>query len=419
MSNKQNEVNSEKLRATNHYAFYPTDEKNIPAYLAYGFRPVFLLLAPYMIISMILWGLIYAGKIEVSFLNDPLTWHIYEMLFGILTAGVMAFLSTGLPELFPGMVPFVGRRLWYIMALWVAGRLSFWFIDVTGVYLTAVLNLGMLAWLIWFAKDAVLDKLQRHASLGYTLVAIFIIECWFFASQLGFAKAGAMEILKVALGAIVILILLALRRVNMEAVNELMEDKEIDDIYISRPPITNLAIFTVTVFTIVEFLFPNNSALGWLGLATGAAILAITSDYILKDKFILNQPFVLYLASIFVMFCLGYGLMGWDLLNDDIYGINHFRHFITSGGITLSYLIVMIVIGWVHTGRQLTSNIYTHLMILLMIVATVLRSIIPFYEEFSSQLYMWSSIIWTIPFILYIKQFSSFLLNPRADGIKG
>jgi len=313
----------------------------------------------------------------------------------------------------------VGKRLKYIIILWVAGRVGFWFIDYLGVYIVAALNLAMLAWLIWFAKDAVLDKLQRHASLGYSLVSIFIIEAWFFASQAGLAATDGLTILKVALGAIVVLILLALRRVNMEAVNELMEDKGIDDIYVSRPPKTNLAVFAVILFTLVEFLYPQNSALGWLGLATGAAILAITGDYILKDEFILNQPFVLYLASILVMLSAGYALMGWALLDDKMDSINHFRHFITSGGVGLAYLVVMIIIGWIHTGRHLTSNIYTHLMIILMIVATLMRSLIPFFEEYISELYLWSSIVWTIPFMIYIKVFYSFLMNPRADGIKG
>jgi len=406
------------LHATNHYLYYP-DEENVPPYLAYGFRPVFLLLAPYLIISMLLWGLVWSGFINIPFMNDTLTWHVYEMLFGILTAGAMAFLTTGIPELFPGMVPFIGKKLKLIMALWVAGRVSFWFIDITGIYLAAFLNLAMLGWLIWFAKEAVLDKLQRHASLGYTLVLIFWIEVWFFAAQLGFTTINAMSILKVALGAIVILILLALRRVNMEAVNELMEDKGIDDIYIARPPLTNLAIFTVGLFTIVEFFYPENSTLGWLGLASGAAILAITSDYNLKDKFILNQPFVIYLGLIFIMLSTGYTLIGWDILNDAIYGINHFRHFITSGGLGLAYLIVMIIISWIHTGRNLTSNIYTHLMVAFMILATLMRALIPFFEEYSNQLYLYSSIVWTIPFILYIKVFFGFLLTPRADGIKG
>ncbi len=408
----------EKLHATNHYLYYP-DEENIPPYLAYGFRPIFLLLAPYFILSMVLWGFVWSGYLSIPFMDNILVWHIYEMLFGVLTAGVMAFLTTGLPELFPGMVPFVGKRLKYIMLLWLAGRVSFWFIDVTGVYLSAFLNLAMLGWLIWFAKDVVLDKLQRHASLGYALVAIFGIEVWFFASVLGWSSSDSMSILKVALGAIVVLVLLAMRRVNMEAVNELMEDKGIDDIYISRPPLTNLAVFSVILFTVVEFLYPTNSALGWIGLATGASILAITSDYNLEEKFILNQPYVIYMFFIFVMLGLGYGLMGWSILFNDAQGISSFRHFITAGGLGLSYLMVMITIGWIHTGRHLTSNIYTHLMVFFIILATFIRGLIPFFEEYAMQLYLWSAIFWSIPFMIFIKVFFRFLLEPRADGIKG
>lgn len=415
MENKNQE---QVLHATNHYLYYP-DEKNVPPFLAYGFRPVFLLLAPYMILSMFLWGLVWSGMITLPFMNDTLTWHIYEMLFGVLTAGVMAFLTTGLPELFPGMVPFIGKRLWKIMLLWILGRISFWTIDITGIWLTAVLNLGMLAWLIWFAKDVVLDRLQRHASLGYTLVALFIIEVWFFASALGYVNSSGMEILKVALGAIVVLILLAMRRVNMEAVNELMEDKGIDDIYIARPPLTNLAVFTVTLFTVVEFFVPNNPALGWIALGAAAAIIGITNDYILKDKFILNQPYVLYLASIFILLGIGYGLMGWDLLDDSFYAINHFRHFITTGGVGLSYIMIMMIISWIHTGRHLSSNIYTHLMVMFIIIATIMRGVIPFFEGYAQILYMSSTVFWILPFVIYMKLFFGFLLQPRADGIKG
>ncbi|KAB7891842.1 NnrS family protein [Poseidonibacter ostreae] len=415
----ENKLNKEQpLHATNHYLYYP-DEKNIPPYLAYGFRPVFLLLAPYMVISMILWGLVWSGVLSIPFMNDTLTWHIYEMLFGILTAGVMAFLTTGIPELFPGMVPFVGRRLKIIVVLWILSRISFWTIDITGIYLAAILNIGMLVWLLWFAKEAVLDPLQRHASLGYSLIVILAIEVWFFSSMLGFASTNGLSILTVAIGAIVILVLLALRRVNMEAVNELMEDKGIDDIYISRPPLTNLAIFCVAIFTIVEFLYPQNSALGWIGLATAASILALTSDYILKDKFILNQGYVIYLALIPILLSIGYALMGWDLLNDDFYAINHFRHFITSGGIGLSYLVIMMIIGYIHSGRHLTVNIYTNMMVFLIVLATCMRSLIPFFENYTHEMYLYSSILWAIPFAIYMKVFYSFLLNPRADGIKG
>jgi len=205
----------------------------------------------------------------------------------------------------------------------------------------------------------------------------------------------------------------------MEAVNELMEDKGIDDVYVSRPPLTNLALFSVLLFTIIEFLYPANSALGWIGLAAGAAVLAITNDYVLKEKFILNQPYVIYLSLIFVMTGAGYALMGWAILNEQTNNLSHFRHFITSGGIGLSYVMVMMIISWIHTGRHLTSNIYTHLMVASVVSATIIRGSIPFFENYSHELYLCSSLVWTLPFVIYIKLFFKFLTAPRADGIKG
>lgn len=409
---------TQALHATNHYLYYP-DEKDVPPYLAYGFRAIFLVFAPYVIISMLLWGLVWSGIITLPFISDILTWHVYEMLFGLVTAGTLAFLATGLPELFPGLVPLIGKRLKHVVILWLLGRVSFWFMDYLGIYVVAFLNLAMLGWIIWFARFAVLDRLQRHASIGYTALALFIIEVWFFASVAGHATTPSMDILKIATGAIVVLVLLALRRVNMEAINELMEDKGIDDVFLSRPPKTNLAVFAVVIFTLVEFLYPNNSALGWLGLASAAAILGITAEYKLKEKFILNQPYVIYLGAIYVLFSLGYAMMGVSILNNEFHTISHFRHLITSGGIGLSYIVIMMIISWIHTGRHLTSNIYTHTMVVLIITATLMRSLIPFFEEYSHQLYLYSSIVWIVPFIIYIKLFFRFLLSPRADGIKG
>lgn len=412
------EEKKEILYATNHYLYYP-DDKGVPQVLAYGFRPIFLLLAPYMIISMILWGLVWSGEINIPFMNDTLTWHIYEMLFGVATAGIMAFLLTGLPEFFPKSIPLIGWRLLAVVLWWMAGRVSFWMIDIVGVEIVAFFNLSMLVWILWFAKDVVLDPLQRHASIGYVLIGILVTQGWFFASIAGYATTGTMEILKVAVGAFVVLTLLSLRRVNMEAINEMMEVQEINDVFVAPPPRYNLAIFTIVIFTAVEFFYPENSILGWIGLAAGAALLGILNDYVLKDENILNQPYVWYLGTIPVMMALGYGLMGWDLLNPDIYAINHFRHFITSGGISIGYLMIMIIVGYIHTGRHLTSNIWTHLMVGLMIVATLMRGVIPFFESASSFLYLASSIVWTLPFVIFLGVFFKYLVSPRLDGVKG
>lgn len=79
----------------------------------------------------------------------------------------------------------------------------------------------------------------------------------------------------------------------------------------------------------------------------------------------------------------------------------------------------MIIISTIHTGRHLFSNFWIMVGVILIVLATFIRSFIPFYEEFMMEAYITSSILWAIPFIIYIKIFFPFLLKERADGIPG
>ena len=411
-------MENKKQYASKHYAYYPKGE--IPIYLAYGFRPILLLLAPYIIVSIILWSLSFSGFINLSFIENPLNWHMYEMIFGIGLAGIIAFFLTGVPEMFPGSVPIVGKKLLYIVALWLLGRVSFWFMDYLGVYIVAILNISLTIWIIsLIIKPVFADVNKRHISLGFTLITILIIQIMFFLSVKNIITISSYAILILSIGAFIVLILLALRRINMEAINELLEQENIDETFYSRPPRYNLAIFCVILYTAIEFLFPNNSVLAYLALACMASILGILNDFILKDNNILFKPFIIYLISILIMTSIGYGFLGFDYLNEDINALNHFRHFLTTGTYGLVFYIVMIIISTIHTGRKIFTNIWLNFGVLSIILATFIRSFIPFYEEYTIQAYIISSILWAIPFIIYMKIFIPFLLNPRADGIKG
>ena len=411
-------MENKKQYASKHYAYYPKGE--IPIYLAYGFRPILLILAPYIIVSIILWSLSFSGFINLSFIENPLNWHMYEMIFGIGFAGIIAFFLTGVPEMFPGSIPVVGKKLFYIVFLWVLGRVSFWFMDFIGVFLVAILNISLTIWIIsLIAKPVFADANKRHISLGFTLITILIIQIMFFLSVKNIITISSYAILILSIGAFIVLILLALRRINMEAINELLEQENIDETFYSRPPRYNLAIFCVILYTAIEFLFPNNSVLAYLALACMASILGILNDFILKDNNILFKPFIIYLISILLMTSIGYGFLGFDYLNEDINALNHFRHFLTTGTYGLVFYIVMIIISTIHTGRKIFTNIWLSIGVLSIILATFIRSFISFYEEYTIQAYLISSILWAIPFIIYMKIFIPFLLNPRADGIKG
>ena len=411
------EPNFEKQYATNHYAFYPKGD--FPIYLAYGFRPIFLLLAPYIVLSIILWAFVFAGYINLP-IENTLNWHIYEMVFGVGSAMIVAFFLTGLPELFPGVVPIVGRHLAFIALWWVLGRVSFWFMDYLTIYFAAIINISLTAYIGYLATiPAFRDRNKKHVSLAYSMVSIVVVQTLFFLSELKLVNLDSFKVLLLSISLILVLILLALRRVSMESINELLEQEKIDETFLAKSFRYNLVIFCLLLYGFVEFFFPNNSTLAYICFACGASVLAILNDFILKDNNILFKPFIIYLISILIMTSIGYGFLGFDYLNEDINVLNHFRHFLTTGTYGLVFYIVMIIISTIHTGRKIFTNIWLNLGVLLIILATFIRSFIPFYEEYTIQAYIISSIFWTIPFVIYMKIFIPFLLSPRADGIKG
>jgi len=410
------------MAATKHYESYP--EGDVPIYLAYGFRPAFLLMAPYMILSIILWGLYYSGYITLPFIGDTLSWHIYEMLFGVGFLGMAAFIFTGAPELYPGTIPIVGNTLKNLMLLWIAARVSFWLMDIITPYPAAILNIAVFAWLtVMVAKPIFKDPAKRHVSVAYGFVAVQVAQIWFYLSVFGLLATPALEILKISLAIFLVLILLAIRRVNIEAVNEIIElEEKNEEIFFARPPAYNLTMFMIALFATVEFFYPTNRVLGWIALGVASASLAILNDFIAYDEEnILGKRLIRALITVPVLISIGYGLIGYNYLTGMHYNNGDFLHVLTSGAWTLSFYLVMVVVTIVHTGRDISKerNNWVCFSIFLILVATALRTSVAFYPEYARTFYMSSALVWSFPFIIYIAIYFKWLLSPRVDGLPG
>ncbi len=409
------------MAATEHYSYYP--EGNFPPYLAYGFRPAFLLMAPYMVLSIILWALHYTGYIPLGFIQDGVSWHIYEMLFGVGFLGMSAFILTGAPELYPGTVPVVGKTLAYLFGLWILGRIAFWMMDIITPYPAAVVNIALFAWLTALViKPIFKDPAKRHVSIAYAFVAVQIMQIWFYLSVAGWVKTAPLEVLKVSVGVFLVLIVLAIRRVNIEAVNEILEHEGCEEVFFARPPAYNLTIFMITLFTALQFFFPENRALGWIALGTASASLAIINDFInYEETNILLKKLIFSLILLPVVIAAGYALIGYNYLAGLPYYNGDLLHMLTSGAWTMAFYIVMIVITIVHTGRDIAKerDFWICISVMLIIVSAILRTLTTFYPDWATVLYLLSATVWSIPFIIYIKRYFKWLVSPRADGIPG
>lgn len=394
---------------------YKEDIKT-PQILAYGFRPVLFILPFFIILLSGIWILMWLGFFYMP--ENPIAWHIYENLFGIGSASLIAFLLTAIPELYKGVYPIVGKHLAALVVLWILGRISFWMMDFTGVYLAFFLNVGLLLWLIAIAfKPVVLDKYFRHTSIAIVLVLITIVQICYFLSLLGTINIEKEKILTLSLGLFMVLIIVALRRVNTEAINFYLEEKGVDEVFYARAFRYNIAIFSTLLYTFLEFYDPDNKSLIYIGFACGSSILGILSDFKLKDYFILHFSYVINLGLILILMAIGYFGLSFALLFD--LPQSAIRHFLTTGAFGLSIYMTMVVIVQIHTGRKLKNYKHVNLSVFFIVLATFLRFSVLFYAEFASLLYTLATIFWLIPFILYMKFFSKMLLEKRVDGLLG
>ena len=385
--------------------------------LAYGFRPFFLLLPIYIAVTIVVWALFWSGTISLGFTGEPLVWHLYEMSFGIVSAGAIGFLLTAIPEFFPDHKQVSGRLLAFIVLLWCIGRLCFWLMGWLGPWLVALTNLPLLMVVtVLIAKPILQDPMRKHWGILWVLLLLIALQWTFFLAQLGFTSLDIVGLLRLTVGVVMVLELIALRRIIQGVANIWLTDNKVDERFFSKPPSYHIAVTCILLFSFAEFYLPNNKVLGWLGLACMAAVLNILNDFFQTEVRLLFKAWIWPLALVLVLMATGYGLLGVDYLNDNLYGLNHFRHFLTTGVIGLSLLFVMIIVSTVHTGRELAQSHQFALPILFILVATCLRASIPFAVDYGYWFYGVSAALWALPFIYFAWRFAPWLLAPRVDG---
>jgi len=81
--------------------------------------------------------------------------------------------------------------------------------------------------------------------------------------------------------------------------------------------------------------------------------------------------------------------------------------------------MVMIIVGTIHTGRELKPDIWITLSVVLIIIATLLRTLIPLFPAYTMMMTTISAMTWAIPFVIYLIRFYPILSKPRADGLPG
>lgn len=385
-----------------------------------GFRPFFLFGAWFAVLDMGLWFAFLAGLVPLPAMpGGPFVWHVHELVFGFALAAVVGFLLTSVPE-FTSSAEFEPRLTLVLLIAWLAARIAVALSGWSGIAPVAAAHLAMLGWLVVRVAPRVWrDPARLHTGFLWALVALWAISAGFYVDT--WRGADAMRWLHAAIGALMVLIVLAMSRISMRIVNEGLDalrdaGRDVGDEYRALPPRRNLAVATIALHTLVEWFAPDGAVTGWLALAAAAAILNVLADWH-RGRVLLDR-WVAMLYAVYVLMALGYATMGFALLFD-IGTVSGGRHLLAAGALSLAIYVSMSIAGRVHTGRKLDMRAWLPLGAAFIVGAAFTRAAASLGGAHAQALLHAAALIWLAAFASWAAHFQRVLAGAREDGRAG
>jgi uncharacterized protein involved in response to NO len=390
---------------------------NHPLFLC-GFRPFFLATAGYAVIALATWLGFLSGLLPAPDIAGGLAaWHAHEMIYGFAIASVAGFLLTAIPE-FTGAPGYGRDKLAGLALLWLGGRIAFWLSGWLGLWPAALLNTGLIVWLLALIAPPVWrDPTRRQLSFLYAVSALAMLEAGFFLA--GMRGLNALPWLYASNGVLMILIVITISRISMRIVNGGIDGEDAPGVeYLARPPRRNLATFAIALHAAAEFFMPGNAVTGWLSLAACAAVLNLLNDWHIGRA--LFRRWVLMLYAVYWMMALGYGLMAFSLLGGTL-PVSAGRHLLMAGAMSLAILTVMCIAGRNHSGHRSERRIWVPVAAVALAAAALLRALSgsPLAGSASATLLALSGAVWIGSFALYLAYSWRILSGPRPDDAAG
>ncbi|MDR3004012.1 MAG: NnrS family protein [Acidovorax sp.] len=374
------------------------------AFMAMGFRPLYLAGCLWAALSVALW--VYAPQWLTGQLGGVL-WHAHEMLWAFVATIAVGFLLTAAGN-WTGRNPLAGKPLTALCALWCLARIAFF---LPGV---AALLLGAVAELLFFAGAAVAlgrviyaTRSGRNYGLPLLLLGLAVADGLYLWAAWQGDYGLLMQRFYAGLLCMAIIALLIARRVVPFFAMRAVAGLDIPMLGGSVP--WQLGASGLALVCLL---------LGWQpGLALGLAVAGLLTLWQLlawKPWAVRKVPllWVLYVGHA----GLALGLlvaaaqaMGWVLRLAwpvHVMGVLGFAVLIMG-------MVTRTALG--HLGRPLRSDASMVTAYGLVIAAAVLRLLALWPTALSLAALHASALAWVLGFGLYLWRFAPWLLRPRAD----
>ncbi|NMM15206.1 MAG: NnrS family protein [Rhodoferax sp.] len=383
-------------------------QKGMP-FLRLGFRPFYVAGALLAALIVPLWVAMFLGQLPLTPAVPPLLWHAHEMLFGFAVAIIVGFLLTA-GKAWTGLATPRGAWLGGLVVLWLAARVA----SVLGSYaLYAVLDMALLPLVAAILLTLLLRaRNYRNLPLALILALLASANLFFHLAAMGALNLPAITPLYAGLALIVMIECVMAGRVipafTMAVTPGL---KLIATVWVER------VTLGATGLGLALWVFAPNGVVSLLVLAL-ASVLHLKRLASWRPALTVKRPILWILHAAYAWIPVGLGLLA--LAQIGLVPVSSGVHALAVGA-TGGLIIGMITrTARGHTGRPLKASNPEVLAYALVMTAAVLRVLLPLLAPgLLGVSLIAAAVVWSAAFLIYLWQFTPWLMSTRLDGKDG
>lgn len=387
-----------------------------------SFRPFFLLASFFITFALALWAAVLSNTLPISLSTfQPyggwFMWHGHEMIFGFVQAVAIGFLLTASRN-WAGQPGISSNFIKLLVASWVLARFA-WLISDIPTALLAILDAftPLLAafGLAQTLRGGEIDNGQGSQRHNWPFVLLLIL----FA-----VVQGLFHILQTTqpqyLSSLMQAAVLMMAAMTLWVSGRVLPFFTRARLQTPPPVIPNslVKLSMTTSWMLVPLFVTSQIFSSYTALTLITALLAIISAishsyrlFLFYRKGVTSEPMLWSLYCAYSWILIGYTLIAFNMLFD----LNlPWLHAITIGGLLTMIISMMARISLGHTGRPIVALKGISAVFIALQLTTLIRL------SMQSQAgYLIALVILLIAMVIFIKQYTSILIKPRADGKPG
>lgn len=382
---------------------------NGPALFSYGFRPFFLFASAYTALSILMWLPFFFGELEVATAFSPVDWHIHEWLFGFLPAVITGFLFTAVPN-WTGRMPLQGWPLAFLLAVWIAGRITVSFSALIGWRVAAAVDLAFLVLVtLVIAREIIAGQNWRNLKVLIPVSVLLLANALFHYEAV--VIGGSDYSRRLGIAAAIILIVLIGGRIIPSFTRNWLARENPGRLPASFGMVDKLSII-LTITGLISWVFLPENRLSGVFLLTASLAQLFRLARWAGDR-TLRDPLVWILHASYFFVPLGLLLLGVGIFYPQNFPVQAGMHALGIGAIGGMTLSVMVRASLGHTGRALKASPMA-VVIFISILTSALARILQAMSIGDYTLMMhFAGLGWLIAFGGFSILFAPVLMKPR------